>query len=315
MGMLGRHRGGAARFGGLGVAVSRPRGGGGGEPATGCAEGPDAERARAVAERCVGAFGLTAGVHRARAGGHPGARRPRLGHQAGARRRRGIAELAGRSPDRRRSRSRGARTVGGGLWTFALGGFVVERRRRAGAPARARCSCATPCPASGAASAGCRRPRRAWSGRAEEEAFARLRPDPARAAQIAQLVMTSLLPALVERDLGEFGAALSAIQRLVGDAFAAGRGTFHRGRRAGRGAARPRSGGRRPDLVGTGGLRDRGSEEEGASLRRGWSPSSAWGRVEVVGFDNEGARVRVQAIEGWEARDEVLDVVDAARRR
>ena len=66
------------------------------------------------------------------------------------------------------------------------------------------------------------------SGGPEEAAFADLRPDPARSAEIAQLVLTALLPALVERDLAEFGAALSRVQRLVGDAFAPVQGgTFH----------------------------------------------------------------------------------------
>ena len=66
------------------------------------------------------------------------------------------------------------------------------------------------------------------SGRAEEEAFARLRPDPDRAALIAQLVLTSLLPALAEGDLTEFGAALTRVQRLVGESFASVQGgVFH----------------------------------------------------------------------------------------
>ena len=66
------------------------------------------------------------------------------------------------------------------------------------------------------------------SGGAEEAAFADLRPDPDRSAEISQLVLTALLPALVERDLVEFGAALSRLQRLVGDAFAPVQGgTFH----------------------------------------------------------------------------------------
>ena len=41
-------------------------------------------------------------------------------------------------------------------------------------------------------------------------------------------MLTALLPALVERDLAEFGAALSRVQRLVGDSFAPVQGgTFH----------------------------------------------------------------------------------------
>ena len=63
---------------------------------------------------------------------------------------------------------------------------------------------------------------------AEEEAFARLRPPSELSALIAQLVLTSLLPALAEHDLAEFGAALTRLQRLVGEAFAPVQGgVFH----------------------------------------------------------------------------------------
>ena len=53
-------------------------------------------------------------------------------------------------------------------------------------------------------------------------------PSPERSAEIAQLVLTALLPALVEHDLEEFGGALTRIQQLVGDAFAPVQGgRFH----------------------------------------------------------------------------------------
>ena len=66
------------------------------------------------------------------------------------------------------------------------------------------------------------------SGAAEDEAFAHLAPTPEHSAAIAQLVLTSLLPALVERDVEEFGAALTRVQQLVGDSFAAVQGgRFH----------------------------------------------------------------------------------------
>ena len=66
------------------------------------------------------------------------------------------------------------------------------------------------------------------SGLAENQAFAKLVPSAERSAAIAQLVLTSLLPALVERDLEEFGGALTRVQQLVGDAFAPVQGgRFH----------------------------------------------------------------------------------------
>jgi beta-ribofuranosylaminobenzene 5'-phosphate synthase len=222
---------GARRFGGLGVAVSAPAAVVEATPADGVsAEGPDADRALAVAERC-----------RAALDGAPGARvrvveaiPPHVGLGSGTKLAlavtAAVCALAGESPDpaaMARLAGRGARSAVG-LWTFALGGFVVEGGRRRGAndpapllvrhamPDEWRCVLALP-----AADPG-------LSGGAEEAAFAELRPDPERSAEIAQVVLTALLPALVERDLREFGAALTRLQRLVGDAFAAVQGgTFH----------------------------------------------------------------------------------------
>jgi beta-ribofuranosylaminobenzene 5'-phosphate synthase len=132
------------------------------------------------------------------------------------------------------------------------------------------------------------------SGRAEEEAFGQLRPDSDRAALIAQVVLTSLLPGLAERDLAEFGAALTRVQRLVGESFASVQGgVFH-----------PRAG----DLVdallrlGAAGAGQSswgpavygivGDEQAGSELARRMDTELAGGgRVEVVSFDNRGAQV------------------------
>lgn len=62
-------------------------------------------------------------------------------------------------------------------------------------------------------------------GAAEKAAFRSLPPFPeARSAHLCRLVMMSLLPALVERDLFEFGRAVSELQRIVGDHFAPAQG-------------------------------------------------------------------------------------------
>jgi len=131
------------------------------------------------------------------------------------------------------------------------------------------------------------------SGPAEEEAFARLRPDPEHAALISQLVLTGLLPALVERDVAEFGEALTRLQRLVGDAFAPVQGgTFHP--RAGNlvaallrhGAAGAGQSSWGPAVYGI-----VGSEAQGRELVSRMAPEVAGGTVELVGFDNRGARI------------------------
>jgi beta-RFAP synthase len=57
------------------------------------------------------------------------------------------------------------------------------------------------------------------SGHAEATAFEKLAVPADQAARIAHVVLMSLLPALVERQLVEFGAALTQVQRLVGDCF------------------------------------------------------------------------------------------------
>jgi beta-RFAP synthase len=62
-------------------------------------------------------------------------------------------------------------------------------------------------------------------GAAEIAAFASLPPFPAaRAAELCRLALMQALPALAERDVGGFGAAVSAIQAAVGDHFAPAQG-------------------------------------------------------------------------------------------
>jgi beta-ribofuranosylaminobenzene 5'-phosphate synthase len=188
---------------------------------------------------------------------------------------------------------RGARSAVG-LWTFGLGGLVVEGGRRPGGaepaplllrhamPDEWRCVLAIP-----AADAG-------LSGGAEAAAFADLRPDPERSALIAQIVLTALLPALVERDLAEFGAALTRLQRLVGDSFAAVQGgTFHPRAaplvdallRLGAAGAGQSSWG--PAVYGIVG----GEEQARELARRLGDELDGGGWVDVVRFDNRGARL------------------------
>src|SRR5262245_4472941 len=72
-------------------------------------------------------------------------------------------------------------------------------------------------------------PKETVSGEAEEAAFSRLsQPSEQLADQISRIVLMRLLPALVERDLDTFGAALTQAQELVGTCFAAVQnGLFH----------------------------------------------------------------------------------------
>ena len=297
MGMLDAAGGGARRFGGLGVALSRPAAvveASSSDDVT--AEGPDAERALAVARRSREALGLPGGVHLRVVEAIP----PHVGLGSGTKLALAVtaalAGLAGQTPEPERiarAAGRGARSAVG-LWTFVLGGLVVEGGRRPGVdrlapllarhamPDEWRCVLVIPHAEPG------------LSGRAEEEAFGELRPEPERAALIAQLVLTSLLPGLAEGDLAEFGAALTRVQRLVGESFASVQGgVFHPCAgdlvdallRLGAAGAGQSSWG--PAVYGI-----VGDEQAGGALARDVdSELAGGGQVEVVSFDNRGARV------------------------
>jgi beta-RFAP synthase len=297
LGMLDVVGGGARRFGGLGVALSGPSAVVEASAADALTvEGPDADRALAVAQRCRERLGLAGGAHVRIHEAIP----PHVGLGSGTKLALAVttalARLAGRDPDPpaiARAAGRGARSAVG-LWTFALGGLVVEGGVRPGTdepapllarhamPDEWRCVLAIPSADPG------------LSGAAEEEAFARLRPPAELSALIAQLVLTSLLPALAERDLAEFGASLTRLQRLVGEAFASVQGgRFHpqaaplvdallRGGAAGAGQS---SWG--PAVYGV-----VGDERAGRALSTQIQGELAGaGRVELVRFENEGARI------------------------
>jgi beta-ribofuranosylaminobenzene 5'-phosphate synthase len=221
-GALGR------RFGGLGAAVPSPSLLLEATPDTRLsAHGPDGERALAFAERFLYFHGLNAGarltVHRS-IPAHSGLG---SGTQLGLAVGRALAELHGfpaEPAELARAVDRGRQSAIG-TWTFALGGFIVEGGRRAGAkeiapllarfaiPEHWRCVVAVPAGPPG------------LSGEAEAAAFERLPPPSEREVErVAHLVLMQLLPALVEDDLGSFGAALTEIQRVTGGWFASQQG-------------------------------------------------------------------------------------------
>lgn len=64
-----------------------------------------------------------------------------------------------------------------------------------------------------------------FSGEREQAAFRNLPHSPvSQVEKISHLLLMKMLPALVENDIGRFGEALTQIQRLVGDSFAAVQG-------------------------------------------------------------------------------------------
>ena len=289
LGMLAVGDAGTRRFGGLGVAVERPAVVLEAEPADELfVEGADAERALAFARRCSDA--LPGGAHLRVLEAIP----PHVGLGSGTKLALAVAQalaaVNGRTldaPALAEAAGRAARSAVG-MWTFALGGLVVEGgvRGEGSAPLLVRHAMpdewrivvVVPDAEPG------------LSGPAEAQAFERLVPSAERSGAIAQLVLTSLLPALVERELEEFGGALTRVQQLVGDEFASMQGgRFHP--RAGAlveallegGAAGAGQSSWGPAVYGV-----VGSEAAGHDLAR---RMEGLGAVEVVAFDNRGARV------------------------
>jgi beta-ribofuranosylaminobenzene 5'-phosphate synthase len=297
MGVLAVAGDGARSFGGLGVSVSRPAVVLEAEPADDLsAKGAEAERALTFARRCHDALGLPGGAHLRMVEAIP----PHVGLGSGTKLALAVAQalttLHGRTldaPTLAQSTGRAARSAVG-MWTFALGGLVVEGGVRHGAERPAPLLMRHTVPEEWRIVLVVPKAEPGLSGVAEAQAFGLLVPSAERSAAIAQLVLTSLLPGLVERDLEEFGTALTRVQRLVGDAFAPVQGgRFHpragalveallRGGAAGAGQS---SWG--PAVYGV-----VGSEAAGRDLARQMADLvGGEGRVELVEFDNRGARV------------------------
>jgi beta-ribofuranosylaminobenzene 5'-phosphate synthase len=297
LGMLAVAGDGARRFGGFGVSVSRPAVVLEAQPADELSvEGAEAERALTFARRCCDALALPAGARLRVVEAIP----PHVGLGSGTKLALAVAQalaaVHGRTVDApalAQAAGRAARSAVG-MWTFALGGLVVEGGVRRGAERPAPLLMRHAVPDEWRIVLVVPNAEPGLSGVAEAQAFGRLVPSAERSAAVAQLVLTSLLPALVERDLGEFGGALTRVQQLVGDAFAPVQGgRFHpragalvdallRGGAAGAGQS---SWG--PAAYGV-----VGSEAAGRVLARRMEDAIAGeGSVELVAFDNRGARV------------------------
>jgi beta-RFAP synthase len=118
---------------------------------------------------------------------------------------------------------RGARS-GIGIGAFEQGGFLVDGgrgRRDAPPPVVSR----LPFPEAWRAVLVFDRARQGLHGPEEARAFRALPRFPeAAAARLCRLTLMQALPALAEEDLPRFGAAISELQRVVGDHFAPAQG-------------------------------------------------------------------------------------------
>src|SRR4051812_7841631 len=127
--MLAAAGDGARRFGGIGLAVSRPAVVLEAQPAGELsAEGPDAQRALMFARRCREALGLAGGAHLRVVEAIPG----HVGLGSGTKLALAVAQALAALDARQIDASGLAEAAGRaarsavGMWTFALGGLVVE---------------------------------------------------------------------------------------------------------------------------------------------------------------------------------------------
>jgi beta-RFAP synthase len=121
---------------------------------------------------------------------------------------------------------RGQRS-GIGLHGFVHGGLIVDGGRR-GAEGLAPLLAHLDFPPDWAVLVVQPPPFRGLHGSAELRAFAELPPiDDQVTDRLCRLVLLGLLPALIERDLASFGAALTELQQRVGQCFAPAQGGIY----------------------------------------------------------------------------------------
>jgi len=118
-----------------------------------------------------------------------------------------------------------------GTWTFAGGGLVVEGGRRAGSAECGPLIARLPFPESWRCVVVVPEGPPGISGADEADAFARLpKPSETDVHHVSHLVLMSLLPALADGDLEQFGRALTEVQEVTGQWFASAQGgTFASG--------------------------------------------------------------------------------------
>ena len=188
--------------------------------------GPEPERVRAVLERCRSALGL-AGQYRVEV---TRAIPPHAGLGSGTQ----LALAIGFALMRLEGLSLAPKQVGDlsgrgarsaiGMAAFEAGGFIVDGGRGAiDRPPPVMIQ--TPFPDAWRALLVLDARAQGAHGDREAQAFAVLPPLPeALADRVCRLVLMQLVPGLQEADLGAFGAALTEIQRILGDHFSTAQG-------------------------------------------------------------------------------------------
>lgn len=227
LGLLDLDGGLGRRFGSLGLTLDGPCTRLSATAASGLhAEGPDAERAERYLAKTVKTFGLAGGFRIKIADAIPAHNGLGSGTQLALATGMAACRLAGLEVEPRElayALGRGARS-GIGIGAFEQGGVLLDGGRgdrEAPPPILSRLAFPED-----------------WRillifddrldglhGRDEIVAFEELSPfSPENAAHLCRLTLMSALPALAEHDIAAFGAAVSELQRVVGDHFAPAQG-------------------------------------------------------------------------------------------
>ncbi|MBO0769733.1 MAG: hypothetical protein J2O48_13705 [Solirubrobacterales bacterium] len=223
------------RFGGFGVGVESPRVVVHLESPDSVAAGdvlalgPQAERAERFARHAASTFGFGRGLQVRVEEAIPPHAGLGSGTKLGIAVARGVAALAGLDPSPEalaRASGRGARSSVG-LWTFAETGLVVEAGVRDQDPLSPVVT-RHPMPCDWRCVLALAEGLEGLSGVKEERFFDALGATRRVQPNVARRLLTGLLPGLMAGDIEEFGAALTAIQREVGQTFAPQQGgIFH----------------------------------------------------------------------------------------
>lgn len=216
------------RFGGIGAGLESPsllleaR-----RAASLTAEGPESARVLSYAQRFLERHGLQGGatlrVRRA-IPAHSGLGSGTQLALATARALAALFDEAGDAAGLAQATGR-ARRSAVGTWVFEQGGFVLEGGRRVEGEGPGPLLLRRPIPAAWRCVVAIPRVTRGRSGDEEEQAFRSLPPAPPElAGRIARLILSVVLPALVEEDLSGFGRGITEVSALVGEMFASVQG-------------------------------------------------------------------------------------------
>ena len=292
-GVLGR------RFGGLGVAITRQSvilEAAASDSLT--ADGPDADRALKFARRYLAATGLRTGVRLHIEQAIPN----HVGLGSGTKLALAVAQALAALYEQPTDPLTLAQAVGRGkrsavgLWTFARGGLVVEGGRRPDENVPAPLLMRYPMPANWHCVVAIPDNFAGLSGQAEVTAFEQISPTADQTARITHVTLMSLLPALVEAEVAEFGRSLTEIGELVGECFSPVQGGNFGNPLSTKlveafldwGAAGAGQSSLGPAIYGL--VAD---ERQGQQLAgRARELLAGQGCVELVGFDNHGVRIQ-----------------------